>query len=251
MPQLCMAIAHASPVPLNERRADAPEGLVRIVSRCLAKDPQQRVASVAELARALVAFAPTESRLSADRIDRMSRSGNLATTELAVGEPPAENRASASQFLATETVDGFGRTKPGPPSKRKHLAIAALALLTVASAMIATVTRCQDSDPATAAEAPSAVASSAPSPAVAAPAHAPSIAQSIEAPTALPVPVPETASSDRAPRSAPSTRPSRPQRAPTTPAKTASAPGTRSPPSSTNPVASSSPPGHGSLGGRL
>jgi HAMP domain-containing protein len=46
-------IASAEPPPLNAKRPDVPPALRRIVDRCLAKNPEQRFASGAELAQAI------------------------------------------------------------------------------------------------------------------------------------------------------------------------------------------------------
>ncbi len=46
-------IATAEPPPLNAKRPDVPPALRRIVDRCLAKNPEQRFASGAELAQAI------------------------------------------------------------------------------------------------------------------------------------------------------------------------------------------------------
>jgi len=48
--ELAAAILHREPVPLRERAPTLPDGLGQIVERCLAKDPDERWQSAAELA---------------------------------------------------------------------------------------------------------------------------------------------------------------------------------------------------------
>jgi serine/threonine protein kinase len=56
------AIVTQTPVPLRERRADLPEGFVRIVERAMSPLPWERFASVRELGRALLPFASPKAR---------------------------------------------------------------------------------------------------------------------------------------------------------------------------------------------
>jgi len=55
------SILERTPPALREIREDLPEALTAIVMRCLAKDARERFASVEELGKALVPFAPTSS----------------------------------------------------------------------------------------------------------------------------------------------------------------------------------------------
>ena len=51
-----------APAPLREQRPEIPEALEELVLRCLEKDPQRRVQTVAELASGLLRFAPSRAR---------------------------------------------------------------------------------------------------------------------------------------------------------------------------------------------
>jgi serine/threonine-protein kinase len=61
LPDLCMKVTRDAPRSILELRDDLPEGLVRVVDRCLEKDPAARFANAAELASALAPFVPSHS----------------------------------------------------------------------------------------------------------------------------------------------------------------------------------------------
>jgi serine/threonine-protein kinase len=61
-------ILEKDPQPIRQLVTGVPEGLERIVMKCLAKNREQRFADVAELARALVAFGSGTWIQSADRV---------------------------------------------------------------------------------------------------------------------------------------------------------------------------------------
>jgi basic membrane lipoprotein Med (substrate-binding protein (PBP1-ABC) superfamily) len=64
-------ILHQNPEPASSLRADLPRALDGIIARCLARRPERRYGSVAELARKLAPFAPAHARVSADRAERL------------------------------------------------------------------------------------------------------------------------------------------------------------------------------------
>ena len=72
-------IAGAPPPRLREVRADVPAGLEDVVSKCLAKDPEARFASIDELAQSLAPFGGTRGASALECIDAL--------------RPPAEARA--------------------------------------------------------------------------------------------------------------------------------------------------------------
>ncbi|HEY8090889.1 MAG TPA: serine/threonine-protein kinase, partial [Polyangiaceae bacterium] len=57
-PQLCSLVLHGKPTPPRALRADLPEPLEAIILRCLARDRDERFATVADLVAALAPFAP-------------------------------------------------------------------------------------------------------------------------------------------------------------------------------------------------
>ena len=70
---VCAAVLECEPQCLAELRPDLPRGLVDVVMRCLEKDPSQRYRDVAELAAALLPFAPTRALVSAERSSSVMR----------------------------------------------------------------------------------------------------------------------------------------------------------------------------------
>ncbi|HYQ02444.1 MAG TPA: serine/threonine-protein kinase [Polyangiaceae bacterium] len=70
LPEVCLAVMNNPPRPLRDFIASVPEALEAIVLKCLAKEPAQRYASVAELAEQLLPFAP-EWHLVVERATRL------------------------------------------------------------------------------------------------------------------------------------------------------------------------------------
>jgi serine/threonine protein kinase len=111
MPQLCALILQEPPPPLRNLRPDAPAELEAIIQRCLAKDPRQRFANVAELVWALMPFAPHGYQVSAERISRLVSSSPMATTSdvqstLTTGQMQAPPRPGMTATSATGTAAG-------------------------------------------------------------------------------------------------------------------------------------------------
>lgn len=65
--QVYARVLEASPPRLADYCSEAPPGLAEVIERCLKKDPAQRFQSAAELANALLPFAPARARLHAER----------------------------------------------------------------------------------------------------------------------------------------------------------------------------------------
>lgn len=86
------------PTPLRERCPAAPPALEAIILRCLEKDIERRMPSVAALAQALAPFAAVRSLPSVDRIRKMSG---------VASEPEEAPRATPIPYAGT---------RPGAPS---------------------------------------------------------------------------------------------------------------------------------------
>jgi serine/threonine-protein kinase len=123
MAALATAILTKEPAPLS----DVPAELAAVVARCLKKDREARMPSVAALARALVPFARAEQITLVDRVERIA-----ATTRSSVmPAPPARTEPLAA------SVDGI----TGPPHAKKHTVswlLAAVGAVAVALALWST-----------------------------------------------------------------------------------------------------------------
>ena len=95
-PRLLMHIVGGTPHPLSHWRRDIPEALDALVMRCLAKDPAQRVASMAELGEELAKFEKADS------------APELAAADSS-GAPVAE---ASSERKAAQRVSAPGNTPP-------------------------------------------------------------------------------------------------------------------------------------------
>jgi serine/threonine protein kinase len=72
LPELVATILHKPPPSLPALRPDIPAELAAVIGRCLEKDREARFASAAELARALLPFAPERARSAAERAGSMA-----------------------------------------------------------------------------------------------------------------------------------------------------------------------------------
>jgi serine/threonine-protein kinase len=98
---VCAAIIADDPVSLRARRPEVPEGLARVVERCMKKEAVWRPASVAELAAALEPFASTRGRAS---VQRLLRARPVDAT--APATPSAARDADAKLESTVGTLDG-------------------------------------------------------------------------------------------------------------------------------------------------
>ena len=65
--EMCAAVLESEPLSLARICPDVPMDLVDVVAKAMEKDRTRRFADVAELAMALVPFAPSHARLAAER----------------------------------------------------------------------------------------------------------------------------------------------------------------------------------------
>jgi serine/threonine-protein kinase len=139
VPEVCAKIASLEPPPLRSLRGDASEGLERVIATCLSKHREGRFRSAADLAAALVPFAPQRAMGSAGKIADVwaGVAGSIVPVPL--------KEVAAIPALRTETIAPLGRTTP-PPNKRKAItgAVAGLTLVAVAGAAAALVFRSGD-----------------------------------------------------------------------------------------------------------
>jgi len=107
MPQLCAMVMTEPPRPLRDVRADLPESIVRVVNKCLQKDPAQRYPNVSELARALAAVDPTAGKGASDRISMLLREKAPESVAVPTNSAAFEaTQAVPSQQLAAQARTG-------------------------------------------------------------------------------------------------------------------------------------------------
>jgi serine/threonine protein kinase len=173
IPALCASLLNDQPISMQQLRAEIAPALEEAVMRCLAKDREQRFATVSELARALLPFGSSTSQVHVDRASRVQGATDVTIAAFSSGPltSPARTqpRPSPSQLVVTPiqgsplaappargTIDSWGRTD-GPPAVARRrsraglftaLALGALALLGVAGFL---GTRAPDTSAATSA----------------------------------------------------------------------------------------------------
>jgi len=159
-PELCAEILGNPPRSLAQVRPDLPEGLEAVVLRCLEKNPDARFQNVAELANALLPYAPEHARPHAERARRvLARAGMSSIPDIedrppgASAPPPAPSpNTSVGRTAAAWTETG----KPEQPKSKLSLWIGvALAIGLAAVGAYALGSRAPSAEPANAA--PSAV----------------------------------------------------------------------------------------------
>ncbi|MEI9952722.1 MAG: serine/threonine-protein kinase [Pseudomonadota bacterium] len=101
--QVCARVLEASPSRLGDHCGGAPPGLSEVIERCLMKDPAHRFQSAAELANALLPFAPARARLHAER----------ATSVLRAADPDAEEPAAEHQARRARCSSAPGEPRDG------------------------------------------------------------------------------------------------------------------------------------------
>ena len=87
VPELSAKVLLEQPPPLRQLRPDVPEQLEAVVLKALAKEPDDRFPSVAELAIALVRYAPKRARVTVENITKILRAAGLSTSALSL--PPS------------------------------------------------------------------------------------------------------------------------------------------------------------------
>ena len=128
MTELCARILQEPPSPLRMTRPDVPPELEGLILRCLEKNRDQRLGSVAELASGLVPFAPPYMMPSVERIARLSggtpgsySAAALGATAYSQPAPSMGNAPVMPAMAATPqpyTPPPYGTPMPGylPPA---------------------------------------------------------------------------------------------------------------------------------------
>lgn len=104
--QACIAAIVADPIPdPRELRPDLPESLVVVLMRALAKDPDERIQSVAELVLALAPFAEASASADSSRIISVARRTAALSLDTLDGDDIALD-AEAHRKATKRIIDG-------------------------------------------------------------------------------------------------------------------------------------------------
>jgi eukaryotic-like serine/threonine-protein kinase len=133
MPEIVAKILQ-SPLPsLRAVRPDAPAEIEPVIARCTAKDPTARFGDVAELARALVAFAPDAAR-SADRATRiLGRSAEPPSSKPATDAVPPSHSPEGAAQSEVRSHAAWGNTRAAGVPRRNVARYALASVLGVAT----------------------------------------------------------------------------------------------------------------------
>jgi eukaryotic-like serine/threonine-protein kinase len=105
---------------LRDGRPDAPEGLDRIVARCLQRNPDKRFPDLGAFAAALAEFAPPALRFYAERIERVIRDAfPLLPSDADASQPVEDAGASPSpveESVVSAAPESTAATPPGGAS---------------------------------------------------------------------------------------------------------------------------------------
>lgn len=122
--EVALQVANEPTPSIRSVRRDVPEGLEAVLFKCLQKDRQGRYQNVAELALALLPFAPPRAKASVERISGIVRAAGLSVIETGENPPP---RSQPPTMLAQENVSPYARTTTGASTgKRALVGIAAI-----------------------------------------------------------------------------------------------------------------------------
>ncbi len=116
--ELCAAILEAPIAPITGYRSDLPPELVEVIEKCLEKDVEKRYQNVAELALALLPFAPKRARICAERAAQVLVAAGLVD-EASVRFPSSMPSSMSSSEIAAARLSG-----PVPPHFSGSFALA-------------------------------------------------------------------------------------------------------------------------------
>ena len=161
---MCAAVLETEPSPLGDLCPDVPPGLAAVIERCLVKDPAGRFTDVAELAQALLPFAPSRALVSVERSSSIMRAAGRAGdremhTSMVRASTPREPRSTGP--LARPVSDAAGAA---PAARRGAGALVVVALVVAVATLAGTLAVERRNHVASLAPPPTAVAPPAPEP---------------------------------------------------------------------------------------
>ncbi|APR86448.1 Serine/threonine-protein kinase pkn3 [Minicystis rosea] len=117
---LCIMVVNEDPPPPTTHRADLPPGLEAAILRALRKKPEERYASVSELAAAIAPFGNAGAALSAERIARV-QGAPLPSIERPTSQsivPPAAMTSGSvgSALSAGPSIPSVAAAMPASPT---------------------------------------------------------------------------------------------------------------------------------------
>jgi serine/threonine-protein kinase len=119
--ELVLVVVTEREPTVRSPRPDVPEGVSQAIARCLAKRPEERFQSVAELAHALEPFAMGPTASAADRIRGVALQSNRALPSSGASGsgavPPGASSSSPVNFHGGTSV-AWGETQMDPPGGR-------------------------------------------------------------------------------------------------------------------------------------
>jgi hypothetical protein len=121
--ELAIMVTNEPAPPIRSFRRDVPSGLEVIILKCLEKDRRQRYRNVAELALALLPFAPKRAKAAVERISGIIHAAGLSASALAV--PPSPQTAGTR--VSEGTLPPFGRTTVGSTGRKTAIVGAGIA----------------------------------------------------------------------------------------------------------------------------
>jgi serine/threonine protein kinase len=128
---------NSEPTPaIRNVRPEVPARLEAIIFKCLEKDRRQRFRNVAELALALLPFAPKRAQASVDRVSGIILAAGLNAKTIAVPQPAPPPTQPASGG----TLPPFGRTTVGSPGRKTAIGASlagVVALVAVVGSLVA------------------------------------------------------------------------------------------------------------------
>jgi eukaryotic-like serine/threonine-protein kinase len=116
VPQLCATVLTESPQPPSAWRRGIPPQVDHAVLRCLEKDPENRFASAAELARALAPFGTEVARESYARIERVREAVERASRPSPLPMNALALRPTDRSSAGLSRPSGWGEMRYVPPA---------------------------------------------------------------------------------------------------------------------------------------